>query len=433
MIGKRIAQTLNVVRWTFLFMAAIILFLSCSSSKRFQPHSNAMKTDTFLEGILRQYPQYFDTILKNRDAFRVQIIYTRIDRKKSNKPAFKHHYFNLNSKQYFYPASTIKMPIALLALQKLQKLKKYGVDRNSAMITEADYTGQTPVYNDPTTIDGRPTIEHYIKKIFLVSDNNASNRLYEFLGQEYLNKQLQKKGYSSAEIIHRLSVSLSEEENRHTNPVKFLTDTGSVAYEQMGQTSSLTLKHRKVFLGNGYVSDNKVVMEPFDFSRKNLIALGDLHLMLQSIIFPSSVSKRHRFRIPDADRNLVLKYMSQYPSETAFPPYDSSTYWDGYCKFLLWGSDKHPLPKHIRVFNKVGNAYGFLTDLAYVADFEKSIEFMLSATIYCNGDGIFNDDKYDYETLGHPFMKRLGEVIYEYETKRYRRHLPDLTEFKINR
>lgn len=415
----------------WLFYTAAVLLAGCSSSNRIETNRHElMRTDTLLEDMLRLHPQHFDTILKNREVLGVQVIYTRIDRNKNNKPVFTNHYFNVDPERYFYPASTVKMPIALLALQKLRKLKKYGVTRNSAMITGADYKGQTPVYNDPTAEDGKPTIAHYIKKIFLVSDNDASNRLYEFLGQEYLNKQLHKKGYSSTEIIHRLSVKMSEEENRHTNPVKFLGDTGNIAYEQTGKTSSFAFKPKKVLLGDGYISDSTLITQPFDFSQKNQIALPDLHSMLQSILFPSSVPKRQRFKISRADRRFVLQYMSQYPSETSFPSYDSAVYWDAYCKFLMWGSDKRTLPRHIRIFNKVGIAYGFLTDVAYVADFNKNIEFMLSATIYCNSDGIFNDDKYDYDTVGLPFMKHLGQMIYDHEAARLRRHLPDLTEFK---
>jgi hypothetical protein len=390
-----------------------------------------MGTDHFIEDLLRQYPHHFDTILKNRGALRVQIIYTRIDRKKNNNPVFTHHYFHVNPHQYFYPASTVKLPIALLALEKLKRLRKRGVNRNSAMITESEFSGQTPVYNDPSTPEGKPTIGHYIKKILLVSDNDASNRLYEFLGQEYLNKQLHGKGYKSAEIRHRLSITMSEEENRHTNPVKLLQDTGHVAYEQPGRASSFIFPTRKVLLGNGFISNNKLISEPFDFSKKNKLALNDLHAMLQSIIFPSSIPRKHRFNISAEDRKFVLQYMSQYPSETHYPSYDSATYWDAYCKFLLWGSEKGALPKQLRVFNKVGDAYGFLTDMAYVVDFEKRIEFMLSATIYCNSDGIFNDDQYDYDTLGLPFMKYLGQVFYNYESARPRQYPPDLTEFKM--
>ena len=86
---------------------------------------------------------------------------------------------------------------------------------------------------------------------------------------------------------------------------------------------------------------------------------------------------------------------------------------------------------NIRIFNKVGDAYGFLTDVAYIVDFEKKIEFMLSARIYCNADGILNDDAYDYETTGFPFMKQLGKMIYEYELARPRTVKPDLSAFKM--
>ena len=58
--------------------------------------------------------------------------------------------------------------------------------------------------------------------------------------------------------------------------------------------------------------------------------------------------------------------------------------------------------------------------------------FMLSATIYCNSDGIFNDDKYDYDTVGFPFLKHLGEVFYNYERQRKKKRLPDLSAFRMN-
>jgi len=43
-----------------------------------------------------------------------------------------------------------------------------------------------------------------------------------------------------------------------------------------------------------------------------------------------------------------------------------------------------------------------------------------------------NDSKYDYETVGHPFMKNLGRVIYEYELKRKRTQIPDLSTFRFS-
>jgi len=407
------------------------LWTGCASPRNSRASGRAEQPESLvLKNLLEQNSGAFDTILKNADTFRVQVLYTQIDRKKNNKPVFTHHHFNADRQLYFYPASTVKLPIALLALEKLEQLKKFGIDRNTAMITETNYSGQTAVYNDPTANDGKPSIAHYIKKIFLVSNNDAFNRLYEFLGQEYINKALRKKSYNSSRISHRLSIDLPEIENRHTNPVKLLNDTGSVLYQQNGQSSTLKFSAQKVFIGRGYMKDQKLIHEPFDFSTKNEISLADLHLVLQSVLFPGSVRKKQRFKISEDDRRFVLQYMSQYPSEALYPQYDSSV-WDASGKLLLWGFQKAAIPKHIRIFNKVGGAYGFLTDVAYVVDFEKKIEFIVSATIYCNTDGIINDDRYDYEKYGFSFMKYVGQVLYDYEVSRDRKHLPDLTEFKM--
>ena len=72
----------------------------------------------------------------------------------------------------------------------------------------------------------------------------------------------------------------------------------------------------------------------------------------------------------------------------------------------------------------------FLTDAAYIVDFKNNIEFMVSACIYTNSDGVLNDDKYEYDTIGYPFFKEVGDIIYEYELKRRRKYKPDLSIFK---
>jgi hypothetical protein len=254
------------------------------------------------------------------------------------------------------------------------------------------------------------------------------------LGQQYLHDQLKAKGYNDAQIIRRLAISMPEELHRTTNPVSFRDSTGKVLYEQPMLKSNYNYITRNDFLGKGYLDEkDQLVNSPMDFSRKNRIYLQDLHNILRSVLFPEAVAPAQRFNINEDDYKFLYQYMSQLPGETTFPEYDTAHYYDAYCKFLLFGTQKHkPLPKHIRIFNKVGWSYGFLTDVAYIVDFEKNIEFMLSATVYCNEDGILNDDKYDYETVGLPFLENLGKVIYEEEVKRKRKHQPDLSKFKVN-
>jgi hypothetical protein len=398
------------------------------------PLPDSSKTDSLLVELLQQNSQYFDSVLKNRKQWNVQIIYTQIDKGANGIPALKNYYFNENLHQYFYPASTVKLPVCLLALQRLNELKDKGIDKNTTMITEQGQPGQTPVYNDPTTPDGKPTIANYIKKILMVSDNDAFNRLYEFLGRRYINEQLHQKGYADVQLLHRLSIALSEEQNKATNPINFLGDNNQVLYSQPIQYDSSKYRQRKDSLGTGYLSGDKIVNSPMDFSTKNRISLQDLHNILLSVVFPEKVTASQRFNITPEDRNFVLKYMSQLPTESTFPPYaaDTVNYWPSYCKFLLYGSERGELPKNIRLFNKVGDAYGQLIDVAYIVDFDKKIEFFLSAAIYCNNDGILNDDKYDYDAIGFPFMKHLGEVIYQYELKRNKKIIPDLSSLIFN-
>ncbi|HEU5168829.1 MAG TPA: serine hydrolase [Chitinophagaceae bacterium] len=418
----------------FSFIVFSIVLLACSTTNKNTISVNAINnnTDNFIINLMKQNSPLFDSVLGDIYQNRLQIIYTQIDRKKNGKPDFTDHYFNVNDSSYFYPASTVKLPVAILALQKLNELKIPGLDKNTTMISEADYSGQSEVYNDPSSPDGRPTIEHYIKKILLVSDNDAFNRLYEFLGQDYINNTLHKMGYKEVQIVHRLDISLTEDENRHTNPVRFFDTSGKLIYQKPLVASNLVYAIRNTRMGVGFYRGGELVNEPFDFSKKNRMLLTTLHSIVRSIMFPEAVSKKQRFNLTKDDYEFLRKYMSMTPLESKFPFYDNENYWDNYVKFLFYGTEKNTAEKGIRIFNKVGDAYGFLIDAAYIADYNNNIEFMLSAVIHCNSDGIFNDDKYDYDDIGFPFMKHLGQVIYKHELKRKKKVDPDLSEFRFN-
>ena len=123
--------------------------------------------------------------------------------------------------------------------------------------------------------------------------------------------------------------------------------------------------------------------------------------------------------------------MSEKPSESRFPQYDTSEFFDSYAKFFFFKDGRQKIPAYIRSFNKTGWSHGFLTDVCYIVDFKNKVEFMLSGTIYVNSDGVLNDDKYEYTETGYPFFKEVGEKIYNYELKRKRRFGPDLSKWKL--
>lgn len=403
---------------------AVLVLVSCSS--RVEDDAR------LIERLMEAHPQQFDHILKNQDSLEVQIIYTQIDRDDQNRPSFRSFYFNVDSARYFYPASTIKLPMVLLALEKINRLGIPGLTEHSIMLHDSAYRGQWPAHADTTSANGLPSIDHYAKKILVVSDNDASNRLYEFVGQQAVHESLNGRGYTSR-LLHRLERPLTPDENRHTEAVRFLDARGNEIYKQSMLVNPDSIEPlMRAKKGRGFMRNGQVVHQPLDFTYKNYYPLAVQQRLLRALIFPSSVPEASRFRLSDHQRQKVLQYMSQLPDETAFPPYyRDTTLYDAYCKFLMYGEERAPIPANIRIFNKVGDAYGYLIDNAYIVDFDQGVEFLLSAVIYCNSDGILNDGAYDYEEVGFPFMRDLGQVVYEYERNRPRSRKPDLSEFRL--
>ena len=408
-----------------IYVFFLVIFPSIMSS------AQKINTDLLLK-LMATKPEQFKKLLDNTDKYRLQILYTQIDRDKKNHPKFTTFGYRINNSEYFYPASTVKFPASALALEKINNLKIKGLTKETVMLTGAEYERHTPVAKDSTAENGLPSVAHYIKKILMVSDNDAFNRLYEFIGQEDFNETLRKKGYENTRIFHRLQVGMNKEQNRRTNPIKFMQDNEIVYQQPMiiseKNYSSLT----PISVGKGYVQGDSVVNTPFDFTDRNFYPLLDQQAVLKSILFPEAVEPKKRFNLTEDDYQFMYKYMSQMPTESTYPSYNPTEFYPTYCKFLMYGSGKNEVVNpNMRIFNKVGDAYGFLLDNAYIVDFEKGIEFMLTTVLLCNDDQIFNDDKYDYDTIGFPFMKNLGQLIYTHELTRKRKNKPDLSRFKM--
>lgn len=395
------------------------------------PSLNYAQTDNFLKKLLHNDTERFTQILKNPSDYHIQVIYTKIDRNKNNLPTLKTYYYNVEEETYFYPASTVKLPAILLAFEKINNLNVPGLTKFTPMLTDSVRPSQTSVQADTTAENHLPSLAHYARKILLASDNDAFNRLYEFLGLDYFNEKLHEKGYAHSRITHRLDIPLTAEENRYTNPVRFV-ENGKILYEQPAAYSTkLYVSENKILLGKAYVAGNEVISSPMDFSEKNFFSLKDQHEMLKALFFPDQVAPQKRFNLTPEDYRFIYQYMSQLPMETEYPAHYSEDLYDAYTKFILFGSKQQRLPRHVRSFNKSGNAYGFLIDNAYIADFERGIEFLVSAVIYSNKDEVLNDNQYDYETIGLPFMENLGKILLQYEIERNRKRRPDLDLYEV--
>ncbi len=386
--------------------------------------------DNPLASILKS--EKFKQITENPLKYRVQILYTEINRDRHNKPSLKTYSYRTDSKEYFYPASTVKLAASVLALEKINALK---LDKNWFMYTQKSREGQQEITQDLSAESGKPSVAHYIKKILLVSDNEAYNRLYEFLGQKKFNQSMKSKGFKGVRFTHRLQVPMTPFENQFTNPVEIVDTTGRTRYFQEAAFNDQAIFSKKpILLGQGFMnSQGQIEQTPYDFTLKNAFPLATQHEFLQRLMLPEAFPTKKKFNLTKEDYAFLYQYMSQYPTETRYPNYlIDSTFHSTYCKFIYYGADTNePLNKNLRIFNKVGDAYGFLLDNAYVVDFENQIEFMVSAVILCNEDEIFNDDRYEYYQIGFPFFKQLGQEIHAYEMKRPKKYSPKLDHLKI--
>src|SRR5688572_4090236 len=102
----------------FQFSGFVLLLIWLSSCSPSQPtvsikhtENQAKMNENLIESILKKYPEQFDSLLRNNGEYRIQILYTQVDRQKNNRPVFTVHRFNINPDLYFYPASTVKMPV----------------------------------------------------------------------------------------------------------------------------------------------------------------------------------------------------------------------------------------------------------------------------------------------------------------------------------
>ena len=371
------------------FFGLIALAISCTHTEAENPLEKALASES---------PQ-IKQVMENLKAHEVQIRFTQIDRR-NDSIIFTDHDFQVNPENYFYPASTVKFPAAVAALEKLNEVDS--LDMHTRFYIEGDSV--------------ETTFAKAVSEIFAVSDNAANNRLVEFLGQDDLNQRMQKRGVKPIRIAHRLSTPNADDVT--TKPlVIYMNDSTTVVSQPIINTSIKPLQLDKIKKGKGFYVNDSLHRGPFDFSLKNYYPVTAQHSLLKRIIFPEAFPEGQRFNLSGEQRDFLLEAMHTLPPKLG---YDPEEFYDSYVKFFMFGDSTDPMPEHIKIYNKVGYAYGTLTDCAYIQDTLNNVDFMITATILVNSDGIFNDDAYDYDEVGIPFLAQLGRELYDYELQRKR-------------
>ncbi len=364
-----------------LLLLLYILFFSCAQQKNI---------DDPIQYVLAVDSEKIQTVMQNLEAHEVQIMVTD-----SEGNDFS---FQVDENNYFYPASSVKFPVALLALEKTNQILE--INSETLFQVEGDSI--------------KTTVRKEVQKIFAISDNEAYNRLFEFLGKFYINNQLSAIGIRPTNIIHRLSTK--NPASIYTKAITF-TANDSILYHQPKHRNLPTFPPslQNVKKGKGFYRNDSLIREPMDFFKKNYLPISTLHQLMKRLHSPKKYHPDAQFKLTKSDRDFVLKVMHQTPKQQGF---NKPEYYDSYVKFFMFGDSKEAIPQHIKIYNKVGYAYGYLTDCAHIVDTKNDISFTITATIHVNKNQIFNDDTYEYESIGIPFLAELGRQIHQFYIKK---------------
>ncbi len=392
--------------------------------------------DQFLRSILEPLALRHADILGAPELHRLQILLAVPQHDDDGTWRLVEHAYRSDA-EYFYPASTVKTAAAIAALELLAKAREDGqaVDLDTPLRIHAQFEETGARETDDSNIDGGDiTVGHEIRKLFLVSDNEAFNRLFELVGRDAVNESMHRVGLDSFHVVHRLAEQRTTNENRRFPRFDLLGASGQVVHVIEARVQELAGANlrpgevaRDLKVGQAHFEGGVRVEGPLDFSTKNRVDLADLqrlnvHLFRPELLpleTPSSrlpSAGRPRLRLSALQRAHLQRAMGELPPDSHNPEYDPAEIPFAFVKFVLPGLRRLERPDRFTVYNKVGRAYGFSIENAYVVDETSLVDgvaersFFLNAVLYTNANDTLNDDEYEY-AKADAFFADLGESV----------------------
>lgn len=424
----------------------------------------------------------FKKVFKKYKNYRFEIIYTQIDR--DNNGGVKLTNFHLgDSISYFYPASIVKLPLAICISEKMgeepflnlslaMKLridtakicqhqydngmyeyhrvqfgdtytsiaKKYRISRDDLL--SWNKITDTANIKVNTTLQiyhrkSRPSLSELLSEMLIYSDNESYNKLFEVAGGNIVNDWLDEKGFAQSNVSRKFLFCEGEEKS-YALSYDILNDRDIIFYHGKERQWALpdNSKIPGVKVGKKHYWNDTLINEGRSFADHNRVPLKEAHTMLQRLIFPSVFIADEQYEMNQRNYRNLIKYLGMNPREDVSLRDSCYDKLDDGQNVFLWKGHRSKvqtmgiLPpelfeKNIRIINIIGQSYGFSTDVMYFTDSKTNTEFFLSVRIYTNKDEILNDDKYEYDAIAIPLMESIGSYFYNKEKSRSKEFLPN--------
>lgn len=356
------------------------------------PPMESLTDDKLVATILASGGPALKAVLGAPEAHRFQVLYGLVKDGKLERHGFR------ADAEYFFPASSMKMPITLATYDVAAAKPWFSRD---APMKIHPLAGGDPV----TTTLARETY-----RALIVSDNTSANRLLGIVGHKEAHETLWGLGLSSVRIRGGFSPAETVDPAEVSPKIEVGTET------LVQRKSDLALPANdapKLEIGKAYIGDNgQRIEKPMSFASKNAVKLKDLQDTLVRIMRPELLpagTKKDPMRADD------LAYLRQtlgtLPSESGLAGFERNVVADYQLIPFLRGIERVRPRGKFEIHSKVGQAFGFLIGNAYIVDKDTGRAFFLVAAIYANKDEVLNDDEYDYDDVAFPALADVAEAF----------------------
>lgn len=377
----------------FFCLLLIILLFGCSLDTN--PIKSSLRNNDFLK-----------EIIKDKEDYEIQVLLTKINQNNTHVN-FQKYEFQLDDNQYFYPASTNKLPIVILTLKKINELRSNGSEitlKSKIILNYKDDSSELELRDSITSF------QNLIADVFLVSDNSASNILIDFIGYNYFNNEMKNAGFQKTYLNHKFNpdpyVNSTWQISDLDNNLISSTNDDQKIIKADDKTNGLDKGERRYFKG-------QILNESLNFSEKNRSSITDMHNLIKYIFYPEIFDSNNTFNLNVEDYDFLRYWMSRFTYEDIGEKFiGDENFFETYNKFFIHGDEQSVSNEQIRVYNKIGQAYGTSIDNGLIKNYQDNIEFILTATIYTNKNKVINDNVYEYDDIAVPFLAKLSRAIY---------------------
>jgi len=381
----------------------VFLLVACSHSQT-EPVEKSMPTNwpAALKGL------EIDTAIALNPDYRFQMVYTSIQDGQLGET------ISYGTGEYFYPASLIKIPTAMVALEKMEE---WGIGLDDYIVFDTvDACGSLTFVE--LSRKKHVTFRQMFTEMLVVSDNHFYNSLYHFVTPKELNKRLNEIGATETHI-YRAFTGCNKVDQLHTYPYKVFKSDGTLNYgSEVPRLDSTVLDKAYThsadrILGSAHEnSDGDIVSGGFDLNFMPEFPVKDIHKVLTMIFFPESIEPNLRWKVSEKNRLFICDLMQKRPSEITSVHRNLSKFDDQIYKYAVPQS-KSNVP--MRTYSKLGLSYGFASEMVYVKFPNSNNGFLLSYSIYVNENDTVNDGVYEYEEVARVFAQKLADAFMKFQ------------------